>query len=141
MSDDEFESTSSDVSYANLSDFSEDSDDSVQFSLITSSDNSSTDETSTTLTTFTSNSHQPITCTHHGISAEPISEPAATNASPSYKITGDNLDLNVRPRFMRIKRYQMQSLHLFCSYAVADRIDTSGMDDLNEHLCFHHLTF
>jgi L1 cell adhesion molecule like protein len=133
LSDDECESISSDDSYEDVSDFSESSDVSApQFSPITSSDNSSINESATTSIELTCNGHPPIT---HSISPEPVSEPSATNAILSYKITGDNLDLNVRPRFMRLKRYQTQSLHLFHSYAVKDRIDTSGMDDVNEHLC------
>ena len=43
----------------------------------------------------------------------------------SYKLVGDNIDKNVRPRFMRIKQHRSQSLHFFHSFAVLDRINTS----------------
>ena len=51
----------------------------------------------------------------------------------TYKIVGDNLDLNVRPRFMRVNKHHPKSLHLFHSYAVADRINMSGFTDDPEH--------
>ena len=52
----------------------------------------------------------------------------------SYKIIGDNLDKVVTPRFVR-KKYNRQTMHLFHSYALQDRIDTSLMSDKLEHLC------
>jgi len=46
----------------------------------------------------------------------------------TYKLAGDNLDKNVRPRDMR-SDHQTQSFHLFHTYAVRDRIDSNFSDD------------
>ena len=53
----------------------------------------------------------------------------------TYKIVGDNLDKNIRPRFMRIGKYHSQPLHLFHSFAVLDRIDMTNLSDACEHTC------
>ena len=53
----------------------------------------------------------------------------------SYKIVGDNIDKTVRPRFMRMKQHRTQSLHFFHSYAIRDRIDTSGLLDVHPQTC------
>lgn len=45
-----------------------------------------------------------------------------------FRIVGDNVDKNVRPRYQRLD-YQTQSLHHFHSYACLDRIDFSGLSD------------
>lgn len=42
----------------------------------------------------------------------------------TFKIVGDNIDKNIRPREMRVDN-QTQSLHFFHSYAVRDRVDLS----------------
>lgn len=63
------------------------------------------------------------------------SETPPTTCIRSYKITGDNIDKNVRPRYMRVKKFQTQSLHLFHSFAVADRIDTTLFPDVRHHMC------
>ena len=42
----------------------------------------------------------------------------------TYKLVGDNIDKNVRPRQMRTD-YQTRSLHYFHTYAVCDRVDMS----------------
>ena len=34
-----------------------------------------------------------------------------------------------------MKLYQAQSLHFFHSFAVLDRVDTSGLSDLHHHTC------
>ena len=41
-----------------------------------------------------------------------------------YKIVGDNLDKNIKARFMRTN-YKVKSLHYFHYYAVPDRIHVS----------------
>ena len=41
-----------------------------------------------------------------------------------FKLVGDNIDKNVKPRYMRSDN-QTKSLHYFHVYAVADRVDTS----------------
>ena len=46
----------------------------------------------------------------------------------TYKLTGDNLDKNVKPTEYRVDS-QTKSLHYFQTYAVRDRIDLSSYDD------------
>lgn len=43
-----------------------------------------------------------------------------------FKCVGDNIDKNVRPRFMRVDR-RTQSLHYFNAFAVKDRVDSSSL--------------
>ena len=50
-----------------------------------------------------------------------------------YVMVGDNIDKNVQPAFQRLDR-TTQSLHYFHSYAVLNRIDTSGSAFLHWHL-------
>ena len=45
-----------------------------------------------------------------------------------YKIVGDNLDRNIKPRYRRLDQ-QTVSLHCFHYYTVRDRIDISGIPD------------
>ena len=45
-----------------------------------------------------------------------------------YKLIGDNLDKDVKPRYTRIDR-QTQSLHFFYYYAVKDHINLSTISD------------
>ena len=45
---------------------------------------------------------------------------------PTFKLVGDNIDKNVKPRDMRAD-HQTQSLHYFHSFAVKDRIDFSSV--------------
>lgn len=42
----------------------------------------------------------------------------------TYRLVGDNLDKNVKPREMRVD-HQTLSLHFFHSYAIPDRVDIS----------------
>lgn len=46
----------------------------------------------------------------------------------SYKIVGDNIDKNIRPRHQSLES-QGRSLHYFHSYAVLDRFDCSAYSD------------
>lgn len=48
---------------------------------------------------------------------------------PSYKLVGDNVDKEVKPREMR-SDHQTRSLHYFHAYAVRDRIDLSSVSDV-----------
>ncbi len=50
-------------------------------------------------------------------------------ALKTYKLVGDNLDKNVRPRDMR-SDYQGRSLHYFHTYAVRDRVDLTNVSDV-----------
>ena len=45
-----------------------------------------------------------------------------------FKLVGDNLDKNIKPRYMRSDR-QTTSLHYFHVYAVLDRVDVSAMSN------------
>ncbi len=46
----------------------------------------------------------------------------------SFKLVGDNIDKEVRPRDMR-SDHQTKSLHYFHTYAVRDRVDLAGVSD------------
>ena len=45
-----------------------------------------------------------------------------------FRIIGDNIDKNVKPRFYRIDS-QVRSLHYYPSYGLCDRIDFSGTSE------------
>ena len=47
----------------------------------------------------------------------------------SFKLVGDNIDKNIRPRDMRTD-HQGKSLHYYHTYAVQDRVDLSGVSDV-----------
>lgn len=47
----------------------------------------------------------------------------------SFKLVGDNIDKNIRPRDMHID-HQGRSLHYFHTYAVRDRVDLSDVSDV-----------
>ena len=47
---------------------------------------------------------------------------------PTYKLVGDNVDKNVKPRDMRSDN-QTRSLHYFHTYAVRDRVDISSQSN------------
>ncbi|XP_065908049.1 uncharacterized protein [Dysidea avara] len=51
-----------------------------------------------------------------------------SNNCSGYVIVGDNIDKNIRPSYQRQDR-TTQSLHYFHSYAVLNRLDTSGLSD------------
>lgn len=46
----------------------------------------------------------------------------------TYKLVGDNIDKDVKPRQMRCD-YQTRSLHYFHTFAVKDRVDISSLSD------------
>ena len=46
----------------------------------------------------------------------------------TFKIVGDNIDKDIKPRHMR-SDYQTRSLHYFHSYAVRDRLNLDSYDD------------
>jgi len=54
--------------------------------------------------------------------------PAGCSHLMTYKLVGDNIDKNVRPRDMR-SDHQTRSLHYFHTYAVRDRVDISHYSD------------
>ncbi len=51
--------------------------------------------------------------------------PPAAGVLTTFKIVGDNIDKNVKPRDMR-SDYQTRSLHYFHAYAVRDRLNLDG---------------
>ena len=59
---------------------------------------------------------------YHNRESEPCIEEVSVNTG--YKIVFDNIDKNIKPRFMR-SDFQTRSLHYVNSYAVKDRIDFS----------------
>ena len=56
----------------------------------------------------------------------------ATSCPPSFPLLGDNLDKNVKARYIRIDNHQNKSLHLFHLCAVRDRINFSNLP--NNHM-------
>lgn len=57
--------------------------------------------------------------------------------SLSFKLVGDNLDKNVKARYMCVGGSHNQSYHFFHSFAVLDRIDFSTLPDVHPHLCLN----
>ena len=58
-----------------------------------------------------------------------IDESKETAEWNGFKLVGDNIDKNFKPRYMTSDR-QTKSLHFFHSYAVKDRINLSGISDV-----------
>ena len=54
--------------------------------------------------------------------------PKPTGTLTTFKIVGDNIDKEIKPRHMR-SDYQARSLHYFHSYAVRDRLNLDSYDD------------
>lgn len=71
------------------------------------------------LSTFSSSSGSDSSC---------FPPPPSPMYMTTYKLVGDNIDKDVRPRDMR-SDYQTRSMHYFHSYAVKDRVDLSCMSD------------
>ena len=55
-------------------------------------------------------------------------DPTPTGSLTTFKIVGDNIDKDVKPRNMR-SDYQTRSLHYFHAYAVRDRLNLDDCDD------------
>ena len=55
-------------------------------------------------------------------------EPTPAGFLPTFKIVGDNIDKEVRPRDMR-SDHQTKSLHYFHAYALRDRLNLDNCDD------------
>lgn len=66
------------------------------------------------------------------VTSETTDDSVSTGRSSSqrttYKLVGDNIDKNIRPREMR-SDYQTRSLHYFHTYAVCDRVDMSNFSE------------
>ena len=60
--------------------------------------------------------------------ADSLSESHTTSSWHGFTLVGDNLDMNVERRHIRIDR-QKHSLHYFQAYAVRDRVDLSSISD------------
>ena len=50
-----------------------------------------------------------------------------------YKLVGDNIDKNVRPRYYRLDKSTV-SMHFYHSFAVQDRVDISSFSDVTPDL-------
>ena len=66
-------------------------------------------------------------------STPPPSVTTTTSSWAGFKIVGDNIDKNVRPRYMRLDS-QTNSLHYLHAYALKDRIDLSSFSDSHQIL-------
>lgn len=62
-----------------------------------------------------------------------VEESGCSRLLLGYKLVGDNIDKNVRPRHMRQDR-QTLSMHYYHSYAVRDRVNVSGLSDARPSL-------
>ena len=98
----------------------DESDESLEY---LSSDVSDTDSTESSLSDHemeTSCSTSLLAATYVPSSASvPLLE---TKTSLPFKLVGDNIDKNVRPRYLRSSIHRTESLHYFHSYTVRDRI-------------------
>ncbi len=79
-----------------------------------------------------------------GIQVPDVSEPAALPSTSlaisqylSYKLVADNLDKNIKARYLRVEGRRNQSLHYFHAIAVRDRIDFSSLPDVLPHSCLN----
>ena len=68
----------------------------------------------------------------------PPSEPPTCTQCLGYKLVGDNIDMGVKARYMRVEGSHNQSLHYFHSFAVLNRIDFSHLPDVFPHSCLNH---
>ena len=59
----------------------------------------------------------------------------ALNPSLPFKLVGDNLDKNIRPRYQHFNVYITKSLHYFHSYAVRDRISFQNLPFTHPSCC------
>ena len=78
---------------------------------------------------ITCNEH--ATVVHESHEVEPMSSEVECGNSSlllGFKLVGDNIDKNVRPRHMRQDK-QTLSMHYYHSYAVRDRVSISGLSD------------
>ena len=56
-----------------------------------------------------------------------------SHQSLSYKLVGDNVDKNIKARYIRMDVYSNQSLHCFHSFAVMNRVDFSHLFPVSFH--------
>jgi len=54
-----------------------------------------------------------------------------------YKLIGDNLDKNIRVKYIRLKSHQNASLHFFHLCAVRDRINLNHLPNHHPVGCLH----
>ena len=110
---------SEDSDYVHAMDESE-SDESLEY---LSSDMSDTDTNESSL----SDHEMETSCSTSLLAATDVPSSASvplleTKTSLPFKLVGDNIDKNVRPRYLRSSIHRTESLHYFHSYAVRDRI-------------------
>ena len=70
----------------------------------------------------------------------PVVNSGEDNEWHGFRLTGDNIDKNVKPRDMRINN-QTKSLHYFHVFAVKDRINFSHLSSNAEMVCFDNIDF
>ena len=64
--------------------------------------------------------------------ADHVLTPVLVRKKKFFKIVGDNIDKDVKPRDMRVD-YSTRSLHYFHAFAVQDRLDLTGYSDKPRH--------
>ena len=80
--------------------------------------------TSTSISQVNTDELDPTSSTQHSFTSP-----------PGFTIIGDNIDKNVRPRYMRSTIHRVRSLHYFHSYAVFDRVNVSHLSQLKISSC------
>ena len=65
----------------------------------------------------------------------PSDSVAITSRATGFSIIGDNVDKNVKPRYMRSSGYRVKSLHYFHAFALQDRVDCDTTNRLKELTC------
>ena len=73
-------------------------------------------------------------CMPHSASLSTISSARKTYG---FKLVGDNLDINIKSRFMRMEGSGNKSLHFFHSYAVLNKVDFSNLPDFHLPTCLN----
>ena len=46
-----------------------------------------------------------------------------------YRLCGDNIDKGIKQRYMRVGKQGLDAIHYFHSYAVSNRVDSTGMGE------------
>ena len=68
-------------------------------------------------------------------SVAPEDDHSTSSSHFGYKLVGDNIDLTVSTRYMRLEKYRDQSLHFFHCCAVLDRINLDNLSLLLPSTC------
>ena len=49
-----------------------------------------------------------------------------------YRLCGDNIVKGIKQRYMRVGKQGLDAIHYFHSYAVSNRVDSTGMEDQHQ---------